>query len=227
MPIDLQSPDWLAALLEEESGHHDAASVRERLGELSPSDPGPASPVDLEPAARLLVARSLRLHRLDVGARTPDEAFLETARGHVALALDLAALAPRPQSPARAAASAIGFLAAALGEGDLALDLNPSREGEIPPRFIRRAERAAGRELLARFHPPGDPTGGLALYPGQLAVLRRHLARVGMGLHRHGELRGDGLERHRAFAERELVFLAEALAGCAASASPPTDDELA
>ncbi len=69
--------------------------------------------------------------------------------------------------------------------------------------------------------------GGLVLYPGALAVLRRHLGRVAMGLHRHGELRADGLERHRAFAERELVFLAEATSGSASVARSPTDEERA
>lgn len=229
--IDLQKPDWLATLFDEALASHDASAVRERLGPApETAELGVPSPIDLEPSARLLVARSLRLHRLEIGERTPDEAFLETVGGHVGLALDLVALAPAPQTPqapARTVASATAFLAAALGQTDLALDINPSREGEIPPRFVRRAQRAAERDLLARFHPPGDPVGGIALYPGQLAVLRRHLARVAMGLHRHGELRGDGLERHRAFAERELVYLAEALAGCAASAAPPTDEQLA
>jgi hypothetical protein len=224
LPTDLTSPDWLGALVEETQATHDAAAVRERLRHPAPPEvPEVRSPVDLEPSAGLLVARSLRLHRLEVGVRTQDEAFLETVRGHVALAFDLAALGPRPLPPDRAVAAATAFLAAALGETSLALDVDVSREGEIPPRFLRRAQRAAGRDLLSRFHPPGDPAGGIALYPGQLAVLRRHLARVAMGLHRHGELRADGLERHRAFAERELVFLAEALAGCALAGAPPTD----
>jgi hypothetical protein len=228
VPIDFQQPDWLAALFAEAAASHDSATVRDRLGSALPTHGWDASsPIDLEPSARLLVARSLRLHRLELGARTPDEAFLETARGHVALAFDLVALAPSPLSPGRAVAAATAFLAAALGETDLALDMNLGREGEVPPRFVRRAQRAAARDLLARFHPPGDPVGGIALYPGQLAVLRRHFARVAMGFHRHGELREDGLERHRAFAERELVFLAEALAGCAASEAPPTDAQRA
>jgi hypothetical protein len=223
VPIDLLNPDWLAALIDSVQSTHDSALVRDRLGPPSPtSEPGLASPVDLEPSAGLLVARSLRLHRLQLRERSADEAFLETVRGHAALAFDLVALAPSPPTPRRAAADVTAFLAAALGETDLALDMNVSREGEIPPRFLRRAQRAAGRALLSRFHPPGDPAGGIALYPGQLAVLRRHLARVAMGLHRHGELRGDGLERHRAFAERELVFLAEALAGCATATGQPT-----
>lgn len=228
MPIDLQSPDWLTALFAEVQAAHDPMAVLARLGEPASTARGaPPSPVDLEPSAGLLVARSLRLHRLEVGVRSPDDAFLETVRGHVALALDLVALAPHPAPPDRVVPFASAFLAAALGLTDLALDLNLSRQGEIPPRFVRRALRAAGRDLLTRFHPPGDPAGGIALYPGQLAVLRRHLARVAMGLHRHGALREDGLERHRAFAERELVFLSEALASCAAAAGAPTPEERA
>jgi hypothetical protein len=58
-------------------------------------------------------------------------------------------------------------------------------------------------------------------------VLRRHIARVAMGLHRQGELREDALERHRAFAERELIFLAEAIAGCANAKGVPTKEVLA
>lgn len=225
VPIDLLQPDWLAALVDEVHASHDPAAVRARLGTPDAGERAPASPVDLEPSARLLVARSLRLRRLEPGERSADEAFLETARGHVQLAFDLSALGARPPPPGRAVATVSAFLVAALGESDLALDVGVSRMGEIPPRFVRRALRAAGRHLLSRFHPPGDPVGGTALYPGQLAVLRRHLARIAMGLHRHGELLGDGLERHHAFAERELVFLGEALAGCAAATREPTQAE--
>jgi hypothetical protein len=226
--IDLKSPDWLAALFDETQATRDSEAICARLAPPTPTDEvGLLSPVDLEPSADLLVDRSLRVHELDSGPRTPDEAFLETARGHVELALDLAALGPPPHSLARCYAAATAFLSAALGETDLTLDLNVSRAGDVPARFIRRAQRASGRALLSRFHPPGDPVGGLALYPGALAVLRRHVARVAMGLHRHGELREDGLERHRAFAERELVLLAEALAGSALAAGAPTDEQRA
>lgn len=232
MPIDLQDPDWLAALIEEAQAAHDSAAVRERLGARE-GIPGTSraaedtSPIDLEPLAGLLVARSLRLHRLEVDTRSRDEAFLETVRGHVTLALDLAALGASPPAAGRAVAAATAFLAAGLGETRLALDMNLAADREVPRRVVRRAQRAAARELLTRFHPPGDPVGGIVLYPGQLAVLRRHLARVAMGLQRHGGLREDGLERHRAFAERELVFLAECLAGCAAAGAPPNDEQRA
>jgi len=226
--IDLHKPDWLAALFDETLATHDAAAVRPRLPPPVPGgEPGAGSPVDLEPAASLLVARSLRLRRLEPSELTADEAFLETARGNVALALDLAALDATVMTRERARATATAFLAASLGETALALDMKLSREPEIPLRFVRRAQRAAGRALLSRFHPPGDPAGGLALYPGALAVLRRHLARVAMGFQRHRQLRHDGLERHLAYAERELVLLAEALAGCAAATGPATEAERA
>lgn len=225
MAIDLTKPDWLAAIFDEALAAHDAGAVRERLpAPAATPEKGIPCPIDLEPSAGLLVARSLRLHRIDSGERSDDDAFLDTARGHVALALDLSALGPQPLSPERVRAVATAFLAAALGETGLALDMKLSRLEEIPLRFVRRAQRAAGNLLLARFHPPGDPVGGLVLYPGALAVLRRHLARIAMGLHRHAALQEDGLERHRAFAERELVLLAEALAGCAESGGASTDD---
>lgn len=225
--IDPHTPDWLTALIDEVAAGHDPAAVRDRIG-LPPPDPGAVgAPVDLEPAVLRLVARSLRPHRLEGEERSPDAAFLETARGHVALALDLAVLGPRASSPERTVELATASLAAALGGTKLALDLELSRGGPVPARLLQRVQRAAGRDLLTRFHPPGDPAGGLALYPGQLAVLRRHLARVTMGFHRHGALREDGLERHLAFAERELLFLAEALAGCAADAAPPDDAQRA
>jgi len=228
VPIDIHQPDWLGALFDEAQASHDSAAVVSRLAPPARTgEPNVPSPVDLEPAAKLLVERSLRVHRLLPHAPTPDEPFLETARGHVELALDLAALGASGQSPARARASASAFLTAALGETDLALDMNLSRTDEVPSRFVQRAQRAAGRTLLARFHPPGDPVGGLVLYPGALAVLRRHVARIAMGLHRHGELREDGLERHLAFAERELVFLAEALSACASASEPATEEERA
>jgi hypothetical protein len=226
--IDLLNPDWLSALFDEALATHDAGGVRSRLGPPPPTgERGVPSPVDLEPSASLLVARSLRLRRLELGERTAGEAFLDVVRGDVVLGLDLAALGPPPYETERMRASATAFLAAALGETDLALDMHVGRVAAVPPRFARRAQRAAGRALLSRFHPPGDPVGGLALYPGALAVLRRHLARVAMGLHRQGRLQEDGLERHRAFAERELVFLAEALSGCANSVAPPTRGERA
>ncbi|MGB8930369.1 MAG: hypothetical protein WCC48_03855, partial [Anaeromyxobacteraceae bacterium] len=212
MTIDLQTPDWLAALFDETQATRDSSAICERLPPpAATGEPDLLSPIDLEPVANLLVGRSLRVHQLESSQHPPDEAFLETARGHVELALDLAALSPRPRTPARCYAAATAFLSAALGETDLTLGMNVAREGDVPARLVQRAQRAAGRALLSRFHPPGDPSGGLALYPGALAVLRRHVARVAMGLHRHGELREDALERHRAFAERELVFLAEAL----------------
>jgi hypothetical protein len=222
--IDLTKPDWLAALFDETLAARDAGAVRERLPPPAVTrEQGIPCPVDLEPSAALLVARSLRLHRIGSGERSDDDAFLDTARDHVALALALAALGPEPLSPERTRAMAAALLAAALGEPGRALDMKLSRAEEVPLRFVRRAQRAAEKLLLTRFYPPGDPVGGLVLYPGALAVLRRHLARIAMGLHRHAALREDGLERHRAFAERELVLLAEALAGCAESGGASSD----
>jgi hypothetical protein len=228
VPIDLNTSDWLSVLFEKALATHDPAAVRERLGPPQPTgEQGVHSPVDLEPSARLLVARSLRLHRLELSELPSEEPFLVTVRGHIALCLDLASLGSPPPDPARLRTYATAFLAAALGETDAALDMNVGQAAAVAPRFMRRAERAAARALLSRFHPPGDPVSGLALYPGALAVLRRHIARVAMGLHRQGELREDALERHRAFAERELIFLAEALAGCANARGVPTKEVLA
>ena len=218
MPIVLTAPDWLATLVEEELARHDAAAARARLPqELAGGEAG----VDLEPGARLLVARSLRPRRLGAGLASADERFLATVRGHVGLLLDLTVLAGRPFQRGWQRASIAAALAAVLGETDMALDADPAHPDPASPRSIQRAFEVAGRGLRLRFHPPGDPVHGLPLYTGALAVLRRHLARVAMGAVRQQGLEGEGLARHRAYAQRELVLLVEALAGLTAAAAPP------
>ena len=79
------------ALVDEELARYDAAAARARL----PQELGTETPsTDLAPAARILVARSLRHRHLDAGAPAASDAFLATVRGHVGLVLDLALLAP-------------------------------------------------------------------------------------------------------------------------------------
>jgi hypothetical protein len=214
---DLTSRDWLAALVDSELARYDAAAARARLPqELAPGATGP----DLAPGARVLVARSLRHRRLDAAAPAPAEAFLQVVRGHVGLVLDLALLAGEPFHRHRRRASIAAALAAAVGEPDMALDADPAHPDPASPLSIERAFQAAGRALVRRFHPPGDPVHGLPLYQGTVAVLRRHLARVTMGAHRHGGLDAEALARHRGYAQRELVLLVEALAGLTAAAAP-------
>lgn len=219
MPLDLHSKLWLDELLAEELERYDPDAARGRLpSEVKPSAPGTP---DLAPAARVLVARSLRLRRLEPAPAGPDGAFVEAVRAHIGLALDLALLRGEPFVRADRRAEIAAFLAASAGETDLALAVEPQRPGGASDRAVQRALRAAGEALRARFDPPGDPAGGLPLYPGAVAVFRRRLARVVMGYLRAGRLEEEALGRHAAFAERELVFLAEALAGLAAAIGPP------
>lgn len=218
------SKDWLAILVDEELARYDAAAARARLPQELDLAPVTA---DLAPAARVLVARSLRHRRLEAGAPAPAERFLVTVRGHVALLLDLAVLAGEPIRRHRCRSLVASAFAAAVGEPDMALDADPSHPDPASPLSVERAFQAAGRALRLRFLPPGDPIHGLPLYPGAVAVFRRHLARVAMGAHRHGGLDAEGLARHRAYAFRELVLLVEALAGLTAAAAPPPAPEAA
>lgn len=220
MAVDLDQKDWLAALVDEELVARDPEAARARL----PAEirPGPLG-VDLEPGVRVLVARSLRQRRLGPGSPSTEATFLETVRGHVALLLDLSLLAGDPFRKGRSRASIACCLAAALGETDMALDADPAHPDSASHLAVQRALRATGKALRARFYPPGDPLHGLPLYPGTVAVLRRHLARVTMGAHRTGSLDPEALARHRAFAQRELVLLVEALAGLLEAAGPAAD----
>ena len=235
MAIDLEDSGWLASIVDEELERYDPEGARARLpSEVSPAQPGQ----DLAPAVRLLVARSLR-RRLQEEAAGRQAHFLEAVRGHLARLLDVALLAGEPFERVHARASLAAGLAAALGEPVLALDADPGqhlapsgepRAAALPPapggspRAVERALRAAGKALLARAFPPGDPRAGLPLWSGSLAILRRHLARVAMGAHRSGRLDAEALARHRAFALREAVLLVEGLAGLLAAAveTPPS-----
>ncbi len=225
MPVALTSKDWLLDLVEEELGRYGPAAAPTRLPvELVLAAAGK----DLAPGARVLVARSLRLRRLAPGEATPEAAFLAEVRGHLDLVLDLAALAGEPWLPQRGRVEIAASLAGALDEHGLALAADATRGLGGAPRETEAALRAAGRDLKARFFPPGDPVDGLPLYSGARASFRRQLSRVAMGLHRTGRLEDEALGRHRAFAEQERALLAEGLAGLlAASAPPPGEPALA
>jgi hypothetical protein len=208
VPNDFSDKDWLGTLVAAELERHEPATVRARL--VADLEAAAEDPVDLAAASRLLVARSLRAHRLT--AQAPAEVFRETVRQHVALLLDLAVLRHQPFDHGLRRAEAAAFLAAALGEDRLALSVAPGERGGSP-RAVERALRGAAERLRARFFPPGDPVSGLPLYPGSVAVLRRRLARVSMGHARAGRLEPEALERHATYAARELVLLTEILAG--------------
>jgi hypothetical protein len=214
--LDLDAKDWLDALVTDELGRFDAAAARARLPEEAPR---PGADRDLAPAARVLVARSLR-HRRDPGSRTA-QAFLDLVRGHVALVLDLGLLVEDGFDLARARAAVAAALAAALGHPANALDADPGQPGGPRPRAVERAFAAAARVLRRRQYPPGDPRHGLPLFAGALAVMRRHLARVAMGALRRGHLDPEALARHRAYARRETVLLVEAVAGLVGAATGP------
>jgi hypothetical protein len=214
-PKDLLARGWLETLVAAELDRHDPAAALARL----PAEVrGAGSPDDLAPAARLLVARSLRRRRLDGDASTEAEAFVEDVRLHVGLVLDLAVLRGDAYQEERRHAEIAAMLAAAAGEWELAVDAQP---GDAPDaRAVSRAMRAAEAALRARLYPPGDPVHGLPLYPGHVAVQRRLLARVAMGHHRSGRLDPAALERHAAYAAAESALLAETLAGLFAAAEP-------
>lgn len=217
MPTPLLEKGWLDALVASELERHDPRAALARL----PAEVIGAgtSPTDLAPAARVLVARSLRRRKLDPAQRAdPAATFLDDVRLHVALVLDLALVRGAPFDAARRRSEIAAFLAAAVGEDDLAgLAYDP----DGPPRAVERALRAAERALRTALYPTGDPIHGLPLHPGQVAVQRRWLARIAMGHHRDGHLDPAALARHREYALRELVLLVETLSGLCSTASPP------
>lgn len=217
MPASLTAKDWLLDLVEEELDRHGTAAAPCRLPvELVVAAAGG----DLAPGARVLVARSLRLHRLAPAEETPEATFLQEVRGHLDLVLDLSALAGKPWLRHRAKVELAASLAGALDEHDLALEADATRDHGTAPREVEAALRAAGRDLKARFFPAGDPVDGLPLYPGTRASLRRQLSRVAMGIHRTGRLEAEALGHHRAFGEQERALLAEGLAGLLAASAP-------
>jgi hypothetical protein len=212
---------WLDALVAVELDRHDPAAA---LARLPPEvrDAG-ASSSDLAPAARLLVARSLRLHRLDVNPPDATTQFLDEVRLHVALLLDLAVLRGAPFDRDERRRELAAFLAAAVGEVEAALEALPVMPIPVDPIDVSEAIHASERVLAERFHPPGDPVLGLPLHPGLVAILRRRLARVAMGYYREARLEPAALARHGAYADREAVLLVEALSGLL-SADEPADE---
>ncbi|WP_143827885.1 LETM1 domain-containing protein [Anaeromyxobacter sp. Fw109-5] len=218
MPRRLSDRRWLEQLLDEELLGHDPHQARARL----PADVRAAAstPLDLAPAANLLVARSLRRR---VAVRVPGEGadrpasardvFLDEVRAHIGLALDLALLRGDPFVRARRRAEIAAALAAAAGEHALAIEAEPEQPGGASDRAVERAVRGAAEALHARFYPPAEPAHALPLHAGKVAVLRRRLARVVSGYHRDGRLVGAALARHGAYAARETLLLVEALAG--------------
>jgi hypothetical protein len=210
---------WLGTLIDEALASHDPAAAR---CQLPPDQFAAGQPVDYAAASRILVARSLRTRRPPELRLPSPESFRQTVLDHLTLLLDLRLLEPRPAGPDPVAARAelAAFLAGATGEEELALS------AAAPPsatraRAIERALARAGARLRKRFFPPGDPVLGLPLSSGSVAVFRRHLARIAGGFLRTGGLDLEALQRHSEYAARELVLLAEALAGLLDSASPP------
>jgi hypothetical protein len=209
---------WLEALVGLELDQHDPAAA---LASLPPEvRAAGGSSTDLAPAAKLLVARSLRLHRLDAAPPDATTQFLDEVRLHVALVLDLAVLREVPFDRAERRREVAAFLAAAAGDVEEALEALPVVAIPVDAVDVNEAFHAAERTLVERFHPPGDPVLGLPVHPGLLAVLRRRLARVAMGYYRDGRLEPAALARHAAYADREAVLLSEALSGLLAASAP-------
>jgi hypothetical protein len=219
---DLLSRGWLEALVIAELERHDPAAA---LASLPADVRGAGSPDDLAPAAKLLVARSLRRRRVDGAALPEAETFLEDVRLHVGLILDLAVLRGGHFDPWRRRAEIAAMLAAAAGEWALAVDAHPG--GALDGRAVSRAMRVAEEALREHLFPPGDPVRGLPLYPGHVAVQRRLLSRVALGHHRVGRLDPVALERHAAYAAIESALLAETLAGLLSAVEPVDPKALA
>ena len=209
---------WLASLLDEALAGQASSGARVRITpELAPA----GQPLDFASAARVLVARSLRARRPVAAQPDLGKTFREVVFQHVFLLLDLRLLQPTPPEPGRARAELAGYLGGALGEDDLALAAANNPPSRAHDRVIERALAAAGKRLRSRFFPPGDPRLGLPLNSGNVAVFRRHLARVAGGFARSGSLQPEALERHARYAARELVLLAEALSGLLRTAGKP------
>ncbi len=215
MPRPFADTRWLATLVDEALASHDPSAAR---CQLPPDLRAAGQPVDVAAAARVLIARSLRASRPPEEGFPAQEAFRETIRGHVLLLLDLRHLVIGPTEPARRRPEVAAFLAGATGEVERALG---AAAEPAPARAVEQALAAAGARLRDRFYPPGDPVSGLPLSSGNVAVFRRHLARIAGGHLRGGRLEPEALERHARFAARELLLLAEALSGLLASAAPP------
>jgi hypothetical protein len=215
------SANWLDRLVAAELERHDPAAALARLPHEVRAAGGSSS--DLAPAAKLLVARSLRLHRLDTAPPNAATQFLDEVRHHVALLLDLAVLRGIPFDRAERRREIAAFLACAVGEVEAALEALPVVPIPVDATDINEALHAAERVLVERFHPPGDPVLGLPLHPGVVAILRRRLARVAMGYYRDTRLEPAALARHAHYADREAVLLAESLAGLL-SADAPVDE---
>jgi hypothetical protein len=217
VPRPFADSRWLATLIDEAVASHDPSAAR---CQLPPELLLDGRPVDVVAASRVLVARSLRVSRPPEEGFPAQEVFREIIRGHVLLLLDLRHLPPRTPAPARARAEVAAFLAGASGEVELALEA-AAEPSPTQARAVDRALAAAGRRLRDRFYPPGDPVSGLPLSSGSVAVFRRLLSRIAGGYLHGGRLEPDALARHARFAARELVLLAEALAGLLASAASP------
>jgi hypothetical protein len=210
VPLDRTDPAWLEHLLDAALAGFDPDAARARL----PDGVAGASPgAGQEAAARLLVARSLRQRRL-VPAGDPASAFEACVRGHVALALDLALLVPGPFSTDGARALGAAVLAAAAGDAARAVAIAP---GAPSPRAVARALRAAAVALAERFDPPADPRGGLPLYPGKVAIFRRHAAGAALAALAEGRLAPEALARLQADADLASTLLVEALAAQSAA----------
>lgn len=217
MAHPFKDKSWLAAIAEDALRSHEVGVS----GHRPVADLAAAHRLDFAAAARIVVARSLRTRRPPLAPVEEKEAFLELVQQDVLLLLDLLLLAPLPLPPAEARSAVAAFFAAALGDEVLALEARHGRTPELRARAVHQAFVSAGRELRARFFPPGDPRHGLPLSSGATAVLRRHLARVVGGFARAGTLEPDALQRHAAYAARELALLAEGLAGLLRTVAPP------
>jgi hypothetical protein len=224
VPVDIAQKTWLLDLVAEALDGYDPAAARLRLPR-EVRDPDPDGP-SLEARARMLVVRSLRRRLVEPGgAEGPTgeaAAFLAPVEEHVALLLDLALLHGGPFDAARRRAEVGAVFAAAFDDLVVALACQPDPvTGDVSDAVTRKALVRAGAGLRQRAFPPGDPTGGIRLYAGTVAVQRRLLARIALSRHRQGGLEPGPVRDYLAYAARELTLLVEALAGLSAAGAPP------
>jgi hypothetical protein len=209
---------WLASLVDDALVQHASSSHRSAgAPELAPA----GQPLDFPSAARVLIARSLRARRPAAVPPESAETFRDTVLQHVRLLLDLRVVYAVAPDPGRARAEIAAFLACAAGENGLALAIADEPPSRAHDRAIQRALATTGKRLRARFFPPGDPRLGLPMNSGNVAVFRRHLARVAGGFARTGRLEPEALEGHAQYAARELVLLAEVLSGLLLTGEKP------
>ena len=214
MPPDLETPAWLAELVDRELADFDPVAAQLRL---PPDLRDAGSP--LETRARMLATRSIHRWRRPDREATAEEAFLERATGHLRLLLDVFLLGGSHFEPSRRRAEMACLLAALAGRIPQAAAADPGRPEGGAPAAVRRALAAAAAAQRRAAWPPGDPRGGLLLSAGELVLERWLLAALTSDYCAARRLEEASVRRRLAEGGRERALLVEALAAQAAAGS--------